>query len=106
MNGVLLRFYMQESLKRGNVALYEWLLERAKQLGIGGGSVFRGIAGFGHDGVFHEQHFVELAGGLPLVVEFLSSEQNAGRLLDALKQEGVNVPYVKLPAEFGSTAAV
>ncbi|MFT3790053.1 MAG: DUF190 domain-containing protein [Rudaea sp.] len=42
--------------------LYEWLLERARKLGIHGGSAFRAIAGYGRHGRLHEQQFFELAG--------------------------------------------
>ena len=102
MKGVLLKFYMHENRKHRHLLLYEWLIDQAKKLGVGGGSVFRGIAGFGRHGILHEQHFLELAGDLPLEVEFLTNEQEAEKLLQLLEQEKVSVIYAKVPAEIGS----
>jgi len=45
MNGTLLRFYVHESRKHHHIALFEWLLNEAKALGIRGGSALRAIAG-------------------------------------------------------------
>jgi PII-like signaling protein len=101
MNGTYLRFYVHEGQKHGGRLLYEWLLETAKKAGIPGGSAFRAMAGFGRHGVFHEHHFFELAGDLPVEVEFLLSAEQADRLLETLKREQVSLFYAKAPAEFG-----
>jgi len=101
MKGTYLRFYVHENRKHEHVLLYEWLLERAKSIGIHGGSAFRAIAGYGRHGILHEQHFFELAGDLTVEVEFLLSDEEAERLLDLLKQGRVRVFYAKAPAEFG-----
>jgi len=102
MKGTFLRFYVHEGQKRGGVLLYEWLLETAKKAGIPGGSAFRALAGYGRHGVLHEQHFFELAGDLPVEVEFLLSEEQADRLLEALQRENVSLFYARSPAEFGT----
>ena len=66
MQGVYLKFYMQESARHHGKLTYEWLLEQARALGIQGGSAFRAIAGFGRHGHLHEEHFFELAGEVPV----------------------------------------
>lgn len=101
MKGTYLRFYVQEGQKHGSVLLYEWLLEMAKKSGIPGGSAFRAMAGYGRHGVLHEQHFFELAGELPVEVEFLLSDVQAEQLIEALRCERVSLFYSKAPAEFG-----
>jgi len=103
MKGVHLRFYTYENRKHGSVLMYEWLLERAKQLGIHGGSAFRAIAGFGRHGKLHEQHFFELAGDVPVLVEFMLSDAEADALLADLRREQVALFYARLPGEFGTT---
>ena len=105
MKGTNLRFYMHENRKHHGLLLYEWLLEAAKKAGIHGGSAFRAIAGYGRHGVLHEQHFFELAGDLTIEVDFLLSDADADKLLDALKGEKVSVVYARVPAEFGVTAS-
>jgi PII-like signaling protein len=101
MKGVYLRFYMHENRKLDHILLYEWLLERAKEVGIHGGSAFRAIAGFGRHGVIHEQHFFELAGDLPVEVEFLVSEEEGEMLLALLRREKIHIVYAKSAAEIG-----
>jgi PII-like signaling protein len=104
MTGILLRFYVHERRLHRHVALFEWLLEQAKALGIGGGTAFRAIAGFGRHGVLHEEHFYELAGDLAIAVEFIVSAEEAEALLELCARERVDVPYVRFPVEFGVTS--
>lgn len=101
MQGSLLRFYMQENRKHRGILLYEWLLETAKKAGVHGGSAFRAIAGYGRHGVLHEQHFFELAGDLPVEVEFLLSDAEADALLELLRREKVRIVYARSRAELG-----
>jgi len=103
MKGIHLRFYTYENRKHGSVLMYEWLLEHAKTLGIHGGSAFRAIAGFGRHGKLHEQHFFELAGDVPVLVEFMVNEQEADALLADLRRAQVALFYARLPGEFGNT---
>lgn len=103
MKGIHLRFYTYENRKHGSVLMYEWLLEHAKTLGIHGGSAFRAIAGFGRHGKLHEQHFFELAGDVPVLVEFMLSEAEAEALLTDLRRAQVALFYARLPGEFGNT---
>ena len=102
MNGTLLRFYVHEQRMHRHVALYEWLLEQAKALGIRGGSAFRAIAGFGRHGILHEEHFFELAADTTVQIEFAVTDEEAGRLLDLLRRERISVFYARVPAEFGA----
>jgi len=60
--------------------VWEWLLEQANGLGIRGGSAFRAMAGFGRHHVLHESHFFELAGTLTVEVEFIVTDEEAGKL--------------------------
>lgn len=103
MKGTYLRFYMHENRKYQHILLYEWLLGEAKRIGIGGGSVFRGIAGFGRHGVIHEEHFFELAGDLPIEVEFLVSDSEAERILEFVKQARIRIVYVRAPVDYFMT---
>ncbi|HEX9585610.1 MAG TPA: DUF190 domain-containing protein [Gammaproteobacteria bacterium] len=101
MKGLFLRFYRHENRKYRHVLLYEWLLGEAKKLGIHGGTAFRAVAGFGHHGTLHFQHFFELAGDLTMQFDFLVSEEKAQRLFDVIKKEKIRVLYRKVPVQFG-----
>jgi PII-like signaling protein len=100
VQGTHLRFYTYENRKHGSMLIYEWLLEFAKAHGVHGGSAFRAIAGYGRHGKLHEQHFFELAGDVPVLVEFIVGEAEADTLLAALRAENVHLFYARLAAEF------
>lgn len=103
MQGICLKFFMSESRLHNGVLLYEWMLERAKEMGIVGGTAIRAIAGYGRHGRLHEETFFELAGELPVEVEFLLPEKPAQQLLDLLHAENLRLFYVRMPAEYGVT---
>jgi PII-like signaling protein len=88
--GVHLYFYCHLRAKHDGMLLSEWLLEQAKQHGLGGGSVFRAIAGFGRHGVLHEEQFFELADDLPVKIEFLLRERSGRLLLQRASAAGVD----------------
>ncbi|WP_430390767.1 DUF190 domain-containing protein [Dyella sp. 20L07] len=99
--GVQLTFYCHTRARHDGMLLYEWLLERAKKNGIGGGSAFRAICGFGRHGVMREEQFFELADDLAVKVEFLLTEAQAQTLLEAVRGCGVDAVYAISPASFG-----
>ncbi|MEO8997853.1 MAG: DUF190 domain-containing protein [Rhodanobacter sp.] len=98
--GVHLTFYCHLRAKHDGMLLSEWLLEQARQHGLGGGSVFRAIAGFGRHGVLHEEQFFELADDLPVKIEFLLREDQADLLLQLVRTAGVDATYAWSPASF------
>jgi uncharacterized protein len=103
MNAVCLQVFVSEASRHHGKLTYEWLLDSAQALGIDGGSVFRAIAGFGRHGR-HDAGFFELAGELPVVVEFFVDAALADRLLQAITAADLKLVYAKLPAEIGVTA--
>jgi len=102
MKGTILRFYVHENRTHRHIALFEWLLEQAKKLGIHGGSAFRAIAGFGRHGILHEEHFFELASDMTVAIEFVVSDEEAEKLLALLKSERVSIFYARIAAEFAA----
>ena len=85
MKGTYLKFYVQEKRRLHGVLAYEWILEQARKIGLHGGSAFRAIAGFGRHGVLHEDHFIELAGDLPVEVGFAVTDDEAERFLQLIR---------------------
>lgn len=100
MNGLYLEFYFQEFRKHKGILLYEWLLETAKDMDIQGGSVFRGIAGYGRHGVLHEEQFFELASNVPVKAMFMVSREEAEKFLEKVKNEKIHLVYTKMPIEY------
>ena len=105
MQGIYLKFYVQEKHRHHGILAYEWLLEQARTHGIHGGSAFRAIAGFGKHGKMHEETFFELAGELSVAVEFVLSPTDADKLIAAIRDEKLNLHYVRFAVESGATGS-
>ncbi len=103
MQGVCLKLFVSEAQRHEGSLLYEWLLEQAKGLGIRGGTAIRAIAGYGRHGRLHEEAFFELAGELPVEVEFFLGEAEARQMLDLLKRHQLRLCYALMAAEYGIT---
>lgn len=101
VDGVYLRFFMHANARHDGTLLYEWILEQARKEKLGGGSVFRAVAGFGRHGVLHEEHFLELGGDLPLKLEFLLRPSEADTLLDIVRASGAELVYARSASEIG-----
>ena len=103
MNAVCLQVFVSEASRHDGKLTYEWLLYVAQGLGISGGSAFRAVAGFGRHGR-HDAGFFELAGDLPVVVEFFVDAELTDQLLKLVAEAGLKLVYARLPAEIGVTA--
>ncbi|MFN3544946.1 MAG: DUF190 domain-containing protein [Thiobacillus sp.] len=102
MNSVCLQLFVTESSRHHGKLTYLWLLDAAQSLGIHGGSAFRAVAGFGRHGR-HDAGFFELAGELPVVVEFMVEPELADRMLQAVAAAGLQLFYARYPVEIGVT---
>lgn len=94
-------FYVREKQHFEGRPLYEWLLEQGRSIGIHGGSAFRALAGFGRHGRLHEESFFELAGELPVKVEFVAEAELVDRLLALLQPHGLNIFYLRHAVQAG-----
>src|SRR5437762_8906228 len=101
MQGSLLRFYVHEGQRHHGRLVWEWLLQRANELGIRGGSAFKAMAGFGRHHTLNEAKFFELAGSLAVEVEFIVTVQEAQQLLGLVHGEKIPIFYSYIPARFG-----
>ncbi|HTP03530.1 MAG TPA: DUF190 domain-containing protein [Nitrospirota bacterium] len=70
-----LTIYLDEGDKFHGKPIYEILLDIFFKRKIAGASVFRGIAGYGSDGVFHTAKMLELSTTLPVKIEVVDSEE-------------------------------
>lgn len=71
--GALLRIFVGESDKHGGQPLYEWLVLKAREAGLAGATVLRGIEGFGAHSRLHTAKILRLSEDLPIVVEIVDS---------------------------------
>lgn len=104
MQGIYLKLFVPEELRLHGALLYEWILKQAEIIGIPGGSALRAMAGFGRHGHLHEQHFFELAGTLPIILEFFAPAEAIDQLLFLIEAENKSLFFIKCNAEAGQTA--
>ena len=76
-----LTVYVDESDKIGGKPVYEVLMDVFYKKKIAGVSVFRGVAGYGSDGVFHTSKMLELSTSLPVKIEAVDSEEMINTVL-------------------------
>lgn len=100
MQGYQITFFTQQDRRHGGKPMAEWLLEQARALGISGATALVGSEGFGHHRRFHSWRFFELA-EQPVEVTMAVTAEDADRLFTQLRQEKVQVFYVKSAVEFG-----
>lgn len=101
MKGTYIKFYTQENRRHGSKLVYEWLVEAGRELDLPGCSVFHAVAGYGHHRVMHNERFFELQGQLPMEVVFALSDEQARTLIEKISNDGVEVFWVSIAAEFG-----
>ncbi len=102
MQGYQLTFFTQQDRRHGGLAVGEWLLQEARRLGARGATLFNASEGFGLDGKRHSAHFFELA-DQPVEVVMALSEADADRLFARLREEQLDIFYVKTHIEYGMT---
>lgn len=73
--GKLLRIFIGESDTWHGKALYQAIVESAREQGLAGATVVRGIEGFGADSRLHTARILRLSEDLPVVIEIVDSEE-------------------------------
>jgi PII-like signaling protein len=79
--GCLLRIFIGESDRRDGKLLYEWLVLKAREEGLAGATVLRGLMGFGARSRLHTFRVERLSEDLPIVVEVVDSREKIERFL-------------------------
>ncbi len=106
--GYLLRVFVGESDRHGQRPLYEAIVLKAREEGLAGATVLRGLMGFGKHSVLHTAKILRLSEDLPMVVEIVDSlEKIEGfvSLLDEMITDGlvtlerVKVIHYKAPED-------
>ena len=84
--GVLLRVFVGESDRFESRPLHEAILQKAREIGLSGATVLRGIEGFGANSVVHKAALLEMSRDLPIVIEIVDTEPKIKQLLPHLEQ--------------------
>lgn len=74
--GNLLRIFIGESDQAHGRPLYQVIVEKARERGLAGATVLRGIEGFGARSHLHTTRILRLSEDLPIVIEIVDSAEN------------------------------
>ena len=84
--GYLLRIFVGESDKVGHRPLYEVIVLKAREAGLAGATVLRGVMGYGKNSVLHTAKILRLSMDLPVVVEIVDAEEKIQSFLPVLDE--------------------
>lgn len=82
--GHLLRIFIGESDKHDGMPLYEWIVRKARESGLAGATVLRGLQGFGANSRVHTAKILRLSTDLPIVVEIVDTMEKIEAFLPAI----------------------
>ena len=80
----LLRIFLGESDKAKHTPLYDVIVREAKDMGLAGATVWRGIEGFGATSRIRTSRILDLSTDLPIIVEIVDLEEKIDRFLPKL----------------------
>ncbi len=73
--GSLLRIFIGESDRHAGKPLYEWLVLTAREHGLAGATVLRGLMGYGAHSRLHTFKIERLSSDLPIIVEIVDTRE-------------------------------
>jgi PII-like signaling protein len=83
--GKLLRIFIGESDRFEGRPAHERILELARQEGLAGATVLRGLAGFGRSSHIHTAKILRLSEDLPIVIEIVDVAEKIDGFLPKLE---------------------
>jgi uncharacterized protein len=84
---LLLRIFIGSTDKLGNSTLYESIVFKAKEAGLAGATVVKGVMGFGASSIIHSYKFWEVTEKLPTIVEIIDEEEKVMAFYDTVKKD-------------------
>lgn len=87
--GSLLRVFIAESDRHGGMLLYEWIVRAARERGLAGATVLRGVEGFGARSRVRTAKILKLSIDLPIIVETLEKIDAFLPVIDGAIKDGL-----------------
>jgi PII-like signaling protein len=91
-DGQLVRVFIGESDRWEGKPLYEAIVRKAREMGLAGATVLRGLEGFGANSRIHTAKILRLSEDLPIVVEIVDKKESIEPFLtelDRMVSEGM-----------------
>ena len=80
-DGRLLRIFIGESDKYEKKPLYEWIVRKARETGLAGATVLRGLEGYGASSRLHTAKVLRLSSDLPIVIEIVDNNEKIEKFI-------------------------
>jgi uncharacterized protein len=85
-DGTLIRIFIGEADKYEGKPLYEWIVLKAREHGLAGATVLRGMMGFGaKTRQIHSFRFDVLSEDLPIIVEIVDTSEKLDSFLELIE---------------------
>jgi PII-like signaling protein len=85
-DGQLLRIFIGESDRWHGQPLYEAIVLKAREMGIAGATMLRGLMGFGAASRIHTAKILRLSEDLPIIIEIVDSADKIEALLPVIDE--------------------
>jgi uncharacterized protein len=82
---LLLRLYLSSTDKHEHQILYESIVFKAKENGLAGATVFKGILGYGASSIIHSYKFWEVTEKLPIIIEIIDQEKKVMEFYETIR---------------------
>jgi PII-like signaling protein len=82
----LLRIFIGESDRIKGKPVYEEIILKAREAGLAGATVIKGIMGFGANSIIHTTKILTLSEDLPLIIEIVDEVSKIERFLTTVNQ--------------------
>ena len=84
--GKLLRIFIGESDRHENMPLFEWIVRKAREQGIAGATVVRGLEGYGARSLLHTSKILRLSSDLPVIIEIVDTAERIEAFLPQIDE--------------------
>jgi len=84
--GYLLRVFIGESDRHGHQPLYESIVLQAREAGLAGATVLRGVMGYGKHSILHTAKILRLSEDMPMIIEIVDRLEKIEKFLPVLDE--------------------
>jgi len=85
-NAKLLRIFIGELAKIEHQPLYEAIVFKAKETGLAGATVLKGVLGYGANSLVHSVKLWDISPDMPVIIEIVDSEEKINAFIPLVKE--------------------
>lgn len=82
----LLRIFVGENDKYGSIPVYEKIVLKARENGLAGATVYKGIMGYGGRSKIHTSKILRLSEDLPMIIEIVDEIEKIENFIPVINE--------------------